>query len=106
MNHFTDKSGFDAIRSQEAWTFRAEQPRAQHHPVGAYFTTYDENEPNPSKKIFVPVAKLAYRFSFSPPTALKPLPGGRGRLRKIFYSPVDYVVLKEHQLLVGETSRA
>jgi hypothetical protein len=28
--------------------------------------------------------KLAYVFSFTPPTLLRPLPGGRGRLGKIF----------------------
>jgi hypothetical protein len=103
MNHFTDKQGFNGIGSQQTWMFRAEQPRARHHPVGAYFTTYEATEPNLSKKIFVPVVKLAYVFSFSPPRALEPLPGGRGRLGKIFYSRDDYSVDRQHQLCAGET---
>ena len=59
MNHFTDKEAFNAIGSQPTWTFKAVQPRAEHHPVGAYFTDYEPTEPNLSKKIFVPVVKLA-----------------------------------------------
>lgn len=106
MNHFTDTAGFNAIRSQPTWVFRAEQPRARHHPVGTYFTTYEPTEPNLSKKIFVPVAKLAYAFSFTPPSPLEPLPGGRGRLGRIFYSPTDYSVEKPFQLASGETGLA
>ena len=98
MNHFTDKDGFNAIRSQPTWLFKAEQPRSPSSPVGAYFTTYEATEPNLSKKIFVPAVKLAFVFKFTPPTALVPLPGGRGRLKTIFYSPVDYPVDRAHQL--------
>jgi hypothetical protein len=97
MNHFTDKGGFNAIGSQEAWTFKAVQPRAPHQPVGAYFTTYEPTERNLSKKIFVPVVKLAYVFKFNPPSALLSIPGGRGRLGKIFYSTTDYDVDRAHQ---------
>jgi len=38
MFHFTDKSGFDAIRSQPNWRFLAQQPRRMENPKGAYFT--------------------------------------------------------------------
>ena len=103
MNHFTDKDGYNAIRSQPTWMFKAVQPRAAHHPPGAYFTDYSASEPNLSKKIFVPVVKLAFLFAFSPPAPLEPLPGGRGRLGHIFYSPDDYPVATEHQQWCGET---
>ena len=103
MNHFTDKAGFDSIRSQPTWLFKAEQPRSPNNPVGAYFTTHEPNEPNLSKKIFVPVVKLAFVFKFNPPTQLVPLPGGRGRLKAIFYSAVDYPVDRRHQLETGPT---
>jgi hypothetical protein len=103
MNHFTDKDGYNAIGSQPIWTFKAMQPRAPQHPVGAYFTTYEPSEPNLSKKIFVPVVKLAYVFNFEPPRALHPLPGGRGRLGKIFYSADNYPVERTHQREARET---
>ena len=80
MNHFTDRAGFNAIGSQPTWLFKAQQPRSSTNPVGAYFTTYEPDEPNLSKKIFVPVVKLELVFKFRPPVALEPLPGGRGRL--------------------------
>jgi hypothetical protein len=100
MNHFTDRDGFNAIGSQQSWLFRAAQPRSPHNPVGAYFTTYEPTEPNLSKKIFVPVVKLAFVFKFAPPAQpeLRPIPGGRGRLRTILYSPVDYPVERAFQL--------
>ncbi len=103
MNHFTDKDGFDGIRSQVDWTFRAVQPRALHNPRGAYFTTWGPNEPNLAKKIFVPRAKLAYRFEFTQPSPLKNYPGGRGRLKCVFYSPEDYVVPNDYQIFQGVT---
>jgi hypothetical protein len=103
MNHFTDKDGYDAIRSQPTWLFKAETPHSSASPFGAYFTTYEPTERNLSKKIFVPVAKLAFIFRFTPPAELVPLPGGRGRLGKIFYSPADYPVGRPHQLENGPT---
>ena len=103
MNHFTDKTGYNAIRSQALWTFKAVQPRSPNNPVGAYFTTYEPEEPNLSKKIFVPVVKLAFVFKFNEPTPLLPIPGGRGRLGKIFYSPTDYDVDEEHKVEAKET---
>ena len=97
MNHFTNKDGYNAIGSQPIWTFKAYQPLAKHHPVGAYFTTYPPTEPNLAKKLYVPKEKLSHMFSFSPPRDLVPLPGGRGRLERIFYSPTDYLVPGENQ---------
>jgi len=103
MNHFTDRDGYNAIGSQVVWVFLARQPHAAHNPVGAYFTSYSHTEPNLAKKIFVPRTKLAYLFEFTPPSELKELPGGRGRLKHIFYSPEDYSVPKTHQIRQGAT---
>lgn len=105
MNHFTDKPGHHAIRSQPTWTFKAGKPRAKHNPVGAYFTNYPPDEPNLSVKIFVPKEKLQFMFSFSDADDLVPLPGGRGRERHIYYSRVDYFVERERQLFEGESKR-
>jgi hypothetical protein len=103
MNHFTDKDGFNGIRSQPSWIFKASQPPASHHPVGAYFTTYEADEPHLAKKLFLPRSKLAYIFAFTESHPLSRLPGGRGRLGKIWFSPVDYLVPDSHRLGCGET---
>jgi hypothetical protein len=103
MNHFTDSGGFNAIRSQPTWTIKAARPRAAHNPVGAYFTTYAPTEPNLAKKIFVPRSKLAFVFTFVPRQTLLPMPGGRGHLGRIFFSPEDYHVGTVDQLHAGAT---
>jgi hypothetical protein len=103
MNHFTNKAGFDGIRSQPTWTFRASQPPAAHNPVGAYFTDYAQDEHNLAVKLFLPREKLHYIFSFDDRGDLLPLPGGRGRLGRIFYSPVDYEVERGRQRFHGRT---
>jgi hypothetical protein len=36
--HYTDKSGWNGIRSQKVWRFEACRPQAIHRPIGAYFT--------------------------------------------------------------------
>jgi hypothetical protein len=101
MNHFTNKEGFDGIRSQPTWSFRASQPRAAHNPVGAYFTDYPPDEHNLAVKLFLPREKLHYIFAFSDRGNLLPLPGGRGRLKRIFYSPVTYEVDRSRQMFHG-----
>jgi hypothetical protein len=103
MNHFTNKEGFDGIRSQPTWVFKARQPRAKHNPVGAYFTDYAPTEPNLATKLFVPKEKLAFVFMFQDRNDLLPLPGNRGRLKHVFYSPIDYVVTREGQEYHGPT---
>lgn len=103
MNHFTNKEGFDGIRSQPTWAFRASQPPAAHNPVGAYFTDYPPDEPNLAVKLFLPREKLHYIFSFRDREDLLPLPGGRGRLKRIFYSPVTYEVERARQTFHGRT---
>jgi hypothetical protein len=103
MNHFTNQGGYNAIGSQPTWNFKAYQPLARHHPVGAYFTTYPPTESNLAKKLYVSKGKLSYVFSFAPPQPLQPLPGGRGRLERIFFSPTDYPVPRENQDSHGPT---
>lgn len=101
--HYTDKTGWNAIRSQPVWTFLAQQPRADYNPVGAYFTTYRPETPDLSAKTYVPRRKLKYAFFFEDVGDLLALPGGRGRLQTIFYSPHDYEVDSERQIDHGAT---
>jgi hypothetical protein len=103
VNHFTDKAGFDGIRSQPVWLFKALQPPPRRHPPGAYFTTYGPEEPRLAVRLFLPREKLKYLFSFEDQGDLRPLPGGRGRLERIFYSPTDYPVERERQRFQGRT---
>jgi hypothetical protein len=100
MNHFTDKQGYNSIRSQPTWLFVAGQPPGE-HPPGAYFTTLPPTERRLAHKLRIPVSKLQYRFAFQGDNGLLPLPGGRGGY--IFYSPVDYPVDRERQSEHGET---
>ncbi|XXY51965.1 hypothetical protein WME91_12560 [Sorangium sp. So ce269] len=101
MNHFTNKEGFDGIRSQPTWLFKAVQPRQSRHPVGAYFTTFGPDEPNLSKKLFIPKTKREFVFSFVEPIPLKMLEEKRGEVHQIYYSPTDYHVPRAHQSFHG-----
>jgi hypothetical protein len=102
MNHFTDLPGWNAIRSQSVWLFRAAQPPGG-HPFGAYFTTLDSTDANLAVKLRIPREKLGYVFGFRDrdPVDLLPLPGGRGRF--IFYSSNDYAVDESRQIAHGAT---
>jgi hypothetical protein len=105
MVHYTNQEGYNGIQSQPDWIFRANQPRAKHNPVGAYFTTYLPDEPHLAVKLFVPRRKLEYMFQFQDIGDLELILGGRGRNKRIFYSPEDYIVTKEseRQIYKGET---
>jgi hypothetical protein len=93
--HYTDKSGANAIRSQLVWRFLAQKPPPEDHPVGAYFTDYDQGTPKLANKLRIPRAKLAWVFAFEDAGDLRPLEGDRGQ--HIFYSPADYDVVQERQ---------
>jgi hypothetical protein len=98
--HYTDKDGWNAIRSQAAWRFKAIQPRASERPAGAYFTDIEPTQANLRtlfKRIRVPKPKQDYVFWFLGADGLQQLNGGRGRDKRIFYSPVDYEVIQERQ---------
>ncbi len=98
--HYTDKDGWNAIRSQAVWRFAASKPRDPARPVGAYFT---DVEPTPMtlrtlyKKIRVPKVKQAYVFWFVGSDGLSQLNGGRGRDKRMFFSPIDYNVVENRQ---------
>jgi len=100
MNHYTNKKGYDSIRATVDWCFKAGQPPASEHPIGAYFTTLSPHTPNLANRLRVPREKISHVFSFIDAYDLIPLRGGRGEY--VFYSPVDYVVLKARQILAGK----
>lgn len=98
--HYTDKVGFNSIRAAATWRFRASKPPGE-HPVGAYFTDYDESTPLLAQKLRIPRSKLSYVFGFRDVGDLVALPGARGQ--HIFYSPVDYTVEEARQERHGAT---
>lgn len=98
--HYTDKQGWNGIRSQSVWLFKAGRPKDPQRPVGAYFTDIEPTEENLRtlyKRIRVPKAKQEYVFWFVGRDDLTQLFGGRGRDRRIFYSPADYLVAEVRQ---------
>lgn len=104
--HFTDGQGFNAIRAQPDWIFKAEQPRDPDRPVGAYFTDIEPTEENLRmlyKRIRLPKAKQEFVFCFVGREGLWQHDNGRGRDRRIFYSPTDYCVARDRQRYYGIT---
>lgn len=98
--HYTDKAGWNAIRSQVVWRFLALQPLAAERPVGAYFTIIEptaENLRTLHKRLRVPRIKQEYVFWFKGDVGLQQLNEGRGRDRWILFSPVDYRVEETRQ---------
>lgn len=98
--HFTDSASFDSIRSASPWLFRASKPPGD-HPIGTYFTDYDERTPLLAQKLRIPRSKLGFVFEFLDASDLHPIRGGRGR--HIFYSRVDYPVEEPRQVRHGAT---
>lgn len=99
-NHFTNKVGYDGIRSQREWRFRAAQPPGEHER-GAYFTTLDASAPRLAARLGIPREKLAYLFAFTGQVGLEPMNGGRGSY--ILFSRLDYLVAPERQAGHGPT---
>jgi hypothetical protein len=98
--HYTDKDGWNAIRSQPTWRFKANQPKDPDRPKGAYFTDIEPTEANLRtlyKRLRVPKAKQEYLFWFVGTEGLTQLNDGRGRDKRIFFSPVDYEVAEGRQ---------
>jgi hypothetical protein len=100
MFHYTNLAGYNGIRATIDWCFKAHQPPGN-HPFGAYFTTLPKDTPNLAVRLRIPKSKLPYAFEFTDAGDLRPLPGGRGQF--IFYSPVDYTVVKLRQIYAGAT---
>jgi hypothetical protein len=104
--HYTDKSGWNGIRSQRTWQFKAMQPIDPDRPFGAYFTDIPPTEENLRtlhKRIRVPKIKQQYLFWFTGSDGLQQHNGGSGRDKRIFYSSADYDVVEERQEGEGET---
>lgn len=99
MNHYTDQDGYNAIKAQPTWRFKASQPPGI-HPYRVYFTTLEPDHPKLAKKLRVPKEKLEYVFRFVDAGDLMPLPGGRGQY--VFYSPTDYEVDASRQTYAGK----
>jgi hypothetical protein len=106
MFHYTDKDGWNAIRSQIDWQFKVSQPKDPDRPVGAYFTDLEPSAVNLRvlfKKIRVPREKQKYVFWFDGEGELTQLNKGTGRDKHIFFSPVEYIVVKNRQNYSGQT---
>lgn len=100
LYHYTDTSGYNAIRAEVTWRFLAQKPPGD-HPIGAYFTNLHPDTPKLAKRLRIPRSKLAFEFSFADVGDLQPLDGGRGEY--ILYSPVDYEVPEDRQIESGST---
>jgi hypothetical protein len=92
--HYTDQSGWNAIRSQKDWTFKAFQPPGN-RPFGAYFTTLRIDSPKFSKKTRIPVEKQQYVFAFVGTDGLEERDDGKRPY--ILVSPTDYLVVESRQ---------
>jgi hypothetical protein len=106
MFHYTDKEGWNAIRSQTTWRFKANQPKDPDRPKGAYFTDIEPSALNLRtlyKRLRIPKAKQESVFWFIGADRLSQLNDGRGRDKRIFFSPVDYEVVEERQRYAGLT---
>lgn len=104
--HYTDRDGWNAVRSQSLWRFKAGQPKSPSRPFGAYFTDLEPSEVNLKtlyKRIRIPKAKQEYVFWFTGTDGLKQPNEGRGRDKRIYYSPVDYDVVEDRQKAAGRT---
>jgi hypothetical protein len=100
MFHYTDTAGYKGIRSSKEWRFVAAKPPAD-HPMGAYFTDYDQHTHLLAQRLRIPRSKLEFFLSFQDAGDLRSLPGGRGK--HIFYSVSDYLVGEPRQLGHGAT---
>jgi hypothetical protein len=99
--HYTDKNGFNGIRSTHPdWKFAVCQPPPEHHPPGAYFTSLVPTDRQLAKKLRIPVYKTEYCFEFADVRDLKPIRGDRGQC--VFYSPEEYCVTPVRQRYNGE----
>jgi hypothetical protein len=104
--HYTDRAGWNAVRAQSVWRFKASQPKDPNRPVGAYFTDIEptaENLRTLYKRIRVPKVKQEYVFWFFDAVGLEQLNDGRGRDKCIFFSRGSYDVPEERQKYAGTT---
>lgn len=100
MNHFTNKRGYNGIRADRTWHFKASRPPGD-RAFGAYFTTLPPDTPRLAVRLGIPKEKLEFLFSFVEAGDLKPIPGDRGKW--IFFSDRDYFVEEARQVYSGES---
>lgn len=100
MHHYTDKSGYNGIRSTPDWLFKGSQPPGD-HPFGAYFTTYGPETKNLALRLRIPVKKLGHVFVFMDARDLIQLRGQRGDF--ILFSREDYLVEESREIDSGES---
>jgi hypothetical protein len=86
MHHYTDRSGYNSLRSSVGWCFRAHQAPGD-HPFGSYFTTLGPVTKNLALRLRISRSKIEYVFAFRDAGDLQPLRGQRGDY--IFYSTAD-----------------
>jgi hypothetical protein len=103
MLHYTDKSSWNAIRSQVEWTFKLHKPPGP-HPAAVYFTTLPPDTPNLANRLRIPTSKIEFVFCFVAAGDLTALPGGRGNY--IFFFQGDYIVPKNRQQDCGPREEA
>ena len=104
--HYTEKSGWNAVRAQSVWRFKPSQPKDPGRPFGVYFTDIEPSEANLRtlyKRIRVPKVKQEYILWFLGTLGLEQLNGGRGRDRRIFFAGIDYDVTEERHKFDGTT---
>ena len=77
LYHYTDSTGYNAIRAGPIWRFIAGEPPGD-RPVGAYFTPLPPETPKLAKRLGIPRTKLAYVFVFGDEDELRAIDGGRG----------------------------
>lgn len=99
MAHYTDRDGFNGIKSAPVWRFLAAQPPAAQHPPGAYFTTLGRSTPLLAQRLRIPRSKIEYVFEFDDAGDLEAIDGGRGAF--IFFSRTDYLVPEPRQTYAG-----
>jgi hypothetical protein len=107
--HYTNTAGWNAIRAQPAWHFKTFQPNDPERPRGAYFTDIEPTETNLRtlyKRLRVPKLKQEYIFWFTGTEGLTQFRDGRGRDRRIFFSPVEYVVENGPRQKHGNTTES
>ncbi|HEX4792853.1 MAG TPA: hypothetical protein VH370_03620 [Humisphaera sp.] len=98
--HYTDQPGWNAIRAQVDWLFKASQPPGN-RPFGVYFTTLRVDAPKFHKKTRIPVDKQEYVFAFTGTEGLEQRDEGRRPF--VLLSPTDYLVAKHRQTYNGKS---
>ena len=100
--HYTDKTGYNAVRATPTWVFRVHQPPKRENPVAAYFTSLNPKTPLLAAKLRVGKKKIEYAFEFDDAGDLRRLDPDRELL--VYISLRDYWVPNERQRFCGLAS--